>query len=91
MILWLVDFLFSDDDSDIMVFRENSQKFRLFGTGIHVNLGATVAATIGLIVTIIFCVIYTFYHNRGQGRNEFIDHLELGLFPYISHKRMMTN
>ncbi|KAM3722102.1 Atypical chemokine receptor [Dirofilaria immitis] len=64
-------------DSDIIVFREKSSKFMLFGTNIHVVLGATIAATIGLIVTITFCIIYTFYHQRGQGRNYFIDHLEL--------------
>uniref|UniRef100_A0A0N4TXN9 Col_cuticle_N domain-containing protein n=1 Tax=Brugia pahangi TaxID=6280 RepID=A0A0N4TXN9_BRUPA len=65
-------------DTDIIVFREKSSKFMLFGTNIHVVLGATIAATIGLMVTITFCVIYTFYHQRGQGRNYFIDHLELG-------------
>lgn len=64
-------------DSDIVVFREKSSKFMLFGTNIHVALGATIAATIGLIVTIGFCVFYTFYHSRGQGRSYFIDHLEL--------------
>ncbi|KAL3997811.1 putative integral membrane protein [Acanthocheilonema viteae] len=64
-------------DTDIIVFREKSSKFMLFGTNIHVVLGATIAATIGLMVTITFCIIYTFYHQRGQGRNYFIDHLEL--------------
>ncbi|VDO62880.1 unnamed protein product [Onchocerca flexuosa] len=65
-------------DTDIIVFREKSSKFMLFGTNIHVVLGATIAATIGLMVTIAFCIIYTFYHQREQGRNYFIDHLELG-------------
>ncbi|VDN07074.1 unnamed protein product [Thelazia callipaeda] len=64
-------------DSNIIVFRDKSPKFMLFGTNIHVVLAATIAATIGLIVTIIFCIIYTFYHQRGQGRNYIIDHLEL--------------
>ncbi|VDM46067.1 unnamed protein product [Toxocara canis] len=64
-------------DADIIVFRDNSSKFRLFGTNIHVTLGAVIAATVGLMVTIAFCIFYTFYHSGGQGRNEFIDHLEL--------------
>ncbi|VDK49316.1 unnamed protein product [Anisakis simplex] len=68
---------FRNGDADIVVFRDNSSKFRLFGTNIHVTLGAVIAATIGLMVTIAFCVFYTFYHSRGKGRNEFIDHIEL--------------
>uniref|UniRef100_A0A915ACI8 Uncharacterized protein n=1 Tax=Parascaris univalens TaxID=6257 RepID=A0A915ACI8_PARUN len=66
-------------DADIIVFRDNSSKFRLFGTNVHVTLGAVIAATVGLMVTITFCIFYTFYHSRGQGRNEFIDHLELAV------------
>ncbi|VDD93643.1 unnamed protein product [Enterobius vermicularis] len=63
--------------TDITIFRENSPRFRLFGTNIHVTLGAVIAASIGLVVTIGFCIVYTFYHTRGRGRNQFIDHLEL--------------
>uniref|UniRef100_A0A0N5ADT3 DUF7027 domain-containing protein n=1 Tax=Syphacia muris TaxID=451379 RepID=A0A0N5ADT3_9BILA len=63
--------------SDITVFRENSPRFRLFRTNIHVTLGAVIAASVGLVVTICFCIFYTFYHTRGRGRNQFIDHLEL--------------
>ncbi|MCP9264323.1 E3 ubiquitin-protein ligase AMFR [Dirofilaria immitis] len=37
-------------DSDIIVFREKSSKFMLFGTNIHVVLGATIAATIATIM-----------------------------------------
>lgn len=62
--------------TDITIFRENSPRFRLFGTNVHVTLGAVIAASIGLVVTIGFCIFYTFYHTRGRGRNQFIDHLE---------------
>uniref|UniRef100_A0A914WIU7 Uncharacterized protein n=1 Tax=Plectus sambesii TaxID=2011161 RepID=A0A914WIU7_9BILA len=70
---------FSNDASGngVLQFEENAPQFRLFGTKIHVVFGALIAGVIGLIVTMIFCVMYTFFHNRGMGRNEFIDTLEL--------------
>ncbi|EJW83324.1 hypothetical protein WUBG_05765, partial [Wuchereria bancrofti] len=42
-------------DTDIIVFREKSSKFMLFGTNIHVVLGATIAAT---IVDLIFALFF---------------------------------
>lgn len=65
------------DGSDIVTFRENDPAFRLFGTKVHVKVGAYIACSIGLLVTALFCIFYTFFHSRGQGRNQFIDHLEI--------------
>ncbi|CAJ0595597.1 unnamed protein product [Cylicocyclus nassatus] len=64
------------DGTDIVTFRENDKAFRLFGTNIHVKVGAYIAGVIGFAVTIAFCITYTFYHSRGMGRNPFLDHLE---------------
>ncbi|KAK6009826.1 hypothetical protein OSTOST_25216 [Ostertagia ostertagi] len=65
------------DGTDIVTFRENDKAFRLFGTNVHVKVGAYIAGVIGFAVTIAFCITYTFYHSRGMGRNPFLDHLEL--------------
>ncbi|PAV85330.1 hypothetical protein WR25_22833 isoform A [Diploscapter pachys] len=65
------------DGTDIATFRENDKAFRLFGTNVHVKAGAYIACIIGLIVTMVYVVVYSFFHYRGMGRNPFIDHLEL--------------
>ncbi|EPB69694.1 hypothetical protein ANCCEY_11219 [Ancylostoma ceylanicum] len=65
------------DGTDIVTFRENDKAFRLFGTNVHVKIGAYIAGAIGFAVTIAYCIIYTFYHSRGMGRNPFLDHIEL--------------
>ncbi|CAD6186501.1 unnamed protein product [Caenorhabditis auriculariae] len=65
------------DGSDIVTFRENDKAFRLFGTNVHVKIGSYIACGIGFIITLLFCISYTFFHTRGLGRNPFIDHLEL--------------
>ncbi|GMT00538.1 hypothetical protein PENTCL1PPCAC_22712, partial [Pristionchus entomophagus] len=68
---------FENREGDIRTFRENDKAFRVFGTGVHVKIGAYLAALIGLTLTVGFCFFYSLYHNRGQGRNSFLDHIEL--------------
>ncbi|UMM14373.1 hypothetical protein L5515_002203 [Caenorhabditis briggsae] len=65
------------DGSDVITFKENDKAFRLFGTNVHVKVGSYIACAIGFAVTIAFCVSYSLFHSRGQGRNPFIDHLEI--------------
>ncbi|CAI4221442.1 unnamed protein product [Auanema sp. JU1783] len=65
------------DGTEIVTFRENDGQFRLFRTNVHVKIGAYIACAIGFAITISYCITYTFYHNRGLGRNPFIDQLEL--------------
>ncbi|CAJ0568174.1 unnamed protein product, partial [Mesorhabditis spiculigera] len=81
-LLWQEDVDYSQfesrmDGTDIVTFRENDKAFRLFRTNVHVKAGAYIACLLGFLVTVFYCVSYTFYHSRGMGRNPFIDHLEL--------------
>ncbi|GMT28388.1 hypothetical protein PFISCL1PPCAC_19685, partial [Pristionchus fissidentatus] len=68
---------FENRDGEISSFRENDAAFRLFGSGVHVKIGAYITAVVGFSLTLLFCVFYSLYHSRGQGRNFFLDSIEL--------------
>lgn len=64
---------------NLKYFDESAPEYRLFGTQLHSVFGTVVVGLIGLIITLAFCVVFGFFHNRfgGEGRNDFVDTVEL--------------
>lgn len=60
-------------------FDESASEYRLCGTQIHSLFGTVVVGLVGLLITLAFCVVFGFFHNRygGDDRNSFVDTVEL--------------
>ncbi|GMS77998.1 hypothetical protein PENTCL1PPCAC_173, partial [Pristionchus entomophagus] len=67
---------FENRSGDMTTFNENHKEFQLFGTQIHVKIGAYAASLIGLSLTVIFCVCYWVLSNM-EGSHALVDHIEL--------------